>query len=275
MSGGRERQRHVRLLAGLEDDAEILDEDGHGRARCIVAGQNVRHAVLEHPRRAGAIADHFVEHLGIGADLDAESHRLGRRRDMHAGQQLVDHLDRGAGARRVAQSIDLLRHRFQHRLAAVEGCGRTGRHDRQFTGGGLGRATGNGRIEQHDIAAGQSLPECLGVVGRHGAAKHDDAARAHRLHGAVISEQHLLGLIGVDDRHEDDAAGCAKLARTAEAGGALVRQLLHGRRTHVVHANSMSGARQRPGHAAAHCSETDDANEVLHGALQACCSGWL
>ncbi len=86
---GREGQRELVALAGFQHDTEIFDEDVHCRAWRVIAIEDVRHAVLEHPGRAGAVRDHFVEHAGIGTGLDAQSHRLCGGRDMHARQQLL------------------------------------------------------------------------------------------------------------------------------------------------------------------------------------------
>src|SRR5581483_9251631 len=75
--GGGQRQGKRRSLACLQHDPQVLDEDVHRRARQVVAGDDVRRPVLEHPRVAGAVGDHVVEHLRVGAGLDAERHRLG------------------------------------------------------------------------------------------------------------------------------------------------------------------------------------------------------
>ena len=59
--------------------------------RGIIAGNNMRAAVLKHPRRAGAFADHLMELLQINSDLGTQCHGLGGRGNMHTRQQLIDH----------------------------------------------------------------------------------------------------------------------------------------------------------------------------------------
>ena len=58
----------------------------------------MRHPVLPHPRTAGRRTYDFEQRLRIGAGADAECQRLGGGGDMHAGEQLVDHLHGAADA---------------------------------------------------------------------------------------------------------------------------------------------------------------------------------
>ena len=50
-SGGQ-RQRKRQLSRSVQHDAQVFDEDVDGRQRLVIAGQDVRHAVGEHPARA-------------------------------------------------------------------------------------------------------------------------------------------------------------------------------------------------------------------------------
>ena len=103
----RERQRKLAGARRVEHQAEVLDEDVDRRQRRVVAGQHVRHAVLEHPAVAGAVRDDLVQRRGVDAFAQAQRHRLGGGGDVHAGQQLVDDLHLAAGAGAVAEPVDL------------------------------------------------------------------------------------------------------------------------------------------------------------------------
>src|SRR3546814_5528146 len=61
--GCGERQREGEALAGLQHDAEVLDEDVDGALRGVIAVEDVRYPVVEHPRGAGRVGDHLVQRL--------------------------------------------------------------------------------------------------------------------------------------------------------------------------------------------------------------------
>src|SRR3546814_14718424 len=98
-----------------------LDEDVDGALRGVIAVEDVRYPVVEHPRGAGRVGDHLVQRLRIDAGADTEGHRLGRGGDVHAGEELVDGLHRRADAM-PPQKIKALRenaHMTQAVFAAV------------------------------------------------------------------------------------------------------------------------------------------------------------
>ncbi len=121
MRRGGERQREGEAARLVEHDAEILDKDVHRRERRIIAFQNMRHPVLPHPGAAGRARDDVKQRLWVGAGANAERQRLGGDGDMNAGEELVHHLDRAAGAMRRAQSPDFSGDRGEHRLGLGEG----------------------------------------------------------------------------------------------------------------------------------------------------------
>ena len=130
--GGRERQREFRGACGIEHQPEVLHEDVDRRQRRVVAREHMRHAVLEHPAVAGAVRDDVVQVLGIDTFADAERHCFRRRRDVHAGKQLVDDLDLAAVARAVAQLVDLRRHVGEQAARFRVGLGPAGAHHRHL-----------------------------------------------------------------------------------------------------------------------------------------------
>ncbi|KAG1391958.1 hypothetical protein G6F59_014746 [Rhizopus arrhizus] len=144
MRGRCQRQRELGVPGGVQHQPQVLDEDVPGGQRRVVARQHMRHAVLEHPAVARAVRDDLVQGVRVHAFAQAQRHRLGGGRDVHASQQLVDDLDLAARTGAVAQALDLAGHRFQHRAAGRVGGGATGGHHRHLAGSGLGRAPGGG-----------------------------------------------------------------------------------------------------------------------------------
>ena len=182
----RERQRKLGRARGVEDEAEVLDEDVDRRERRVVAGEHVRHAVLEHPAVAGAVRDDLVERRRVDAFAQAERHRLGGGGDVHAGEELVDDLHLAAVAGAVAEPVDLGGHRVQERLGhrPRRVAGRA--HHRHLARRRLGGAARDRRIDveqAHRLEAALERDRDVRVDGR---AHHEDAARPHRRGGAAV-----------------------------------------------------------------------------------------
>src|SRR5258708_30706758 len=78
-----------------------------------VAVEHMRHAVLEHPGIAGGRRDHFIDLPDIEALPGGKGDRFRGGGDMHAGEQLVDHLERGALTCGIAEFVEFCRHRIQ------------------------------------------------------------------------------------------------------------------------------------------------------------------
>ena len=93
MGSGRQRGREVHRFRGVEHDSQILDENADRGQRRVVAFENMRHAVLEHPGRTGTVGDDFIQRARISTAANAQCDRLACRGDVHAGKQLIDHLD--------------------------------------------------------------------------------------------------------------------------------------------------------------------------------------
>ncbi len=124
----------------IEHDAQVFHKNIHGRQRRVVTLQDVRHAVLKHPGTAGAVRNDFVQGIRIAAGTQAQRHRFGGGGDVHAGQQLVDHLDLRALPRLLAQTVQFGADGIENAGADVKRIGRAGRHHRHFAGSRLGRA---------------------------------------------------------------------------------------------------------------------------------------
>ncbi|KAG1481035.1 hypothetical protein G6F54_013766 [Rhizopus delemar] len=153
----------------------------------------MRHAVLEHPAVARAVRDDLVQGVRVHAFAQAQRHRLGGGRDVHASQQLVGDLDLAARTGAVAQAIDLAGHRFQHRAAGLVGGGATGGHHRHLAGSGLGRATGDGRVQVQHALLGQPRFLRDGPAGINGRAHHEHGAGAQGGGDAAFAIQHGFG----------------------------------------------------------------------------------
>ena len=177
---------------------------------------------------------------------------------MHAGEELVDHLDLRALARPIAQAVDLGRNRREHVLARSERRRGARGHDRHLARRRLGGAAGDRRVEHEEAAPGEPLAEALGEVGRRGDAQDHDATGGHRGRGAVRAEQHAFGLLGVDDEDRDDAGLRTELrrarARNAAGGGKGVERVA----SHIAGGGGETRPQQRARSAHAHRAESDD-----------------
>ena len=102
------------------------------RCAARIAVEHVRHAVLEHPGIAGRRRDHLVDLSDVEALLGGERDRFRGGGDVDAGQQLVDHLERGALAGVVAELVEFCGHRIERRTGFVQGGRTAGCEDREL-----------------------------------------------------------------------------------------------------------------------------------------------
>ena len=196
----------------------------------------------------------------VAAGANAERHRLRHRRDVHAGEELVDHLYLRALSRPVPEAVDLGGDRPEHVVARGEYFRRAGGHDRHLAGRGLRCAAGNGRVEEPDPPLGEPRAEPLDVIRRRSHAHDHDASPRHRAGRPVPTEQHALGLIGVHDEDRDRLAFrpelCRTRARGAARGGEGVERLF----SDVAGMSRKALAQERARGAHSHRAEADDAD---------------
>src|SRR5580692_3205405 len=96
--GSRDGSRKRRGARHVRDDAEILGEDRDGALRRVVIVEDVRDAVLEHPRVSSRSGDDFIDLREVEPELLGEGDRFASGGDMHAREKLVDHFEGGARA---------------------------------------------------------------------------------------------------------------------------------------------------------------------------------
>ena len=226
------------------------------------------HAVLEHPAIAGGVGDDVIHQVERDAGAGGERHRLRPRRDMHAGQQLVDDLHRGAEAGALADLIDLAGDRIEHRAQPVEGGAGAGGHHRHLAGGGLGGAAGDRGIQHQQAARLQLARDLLRIGHRDGGGDHDPRARAQPAGQPVLAEQHGAALRGIDQQQQHGVEPVGELRRAGgDAGGAGLAQRLARRRVQVGAIGLKPRGDAGAGRPHAHGAKADntDAIAVAHG----------
>ena len=171
---------------------------------------------------------------------------------MHARQQLVDDLDRGALPDVGPDAIGLGGHRFQHRGQRVEGRIGARSHHGHRPLRGLGGPARHRRVQHQDAARGQIGAKGARIIRRLGAADHDRAAGCDAVGHAPLPQDHLTRLRAVHHQHDHRVEIAAK-ARDAirHALGPLGRKGVAAPRIQVDAAGGQSGtqAGQRRPHA--------------------------
>ncbi|MGY2844684.1 hypothetical protein ACVMDN_001938 [Bradyrhizobium sp. USDA 4510] len=206
---------------------EVLHKNFDGAARRIVAVEHMRHAVLEHPGIAGGGGDHLIDLADVEPLLGGEGDRLGGGRDMHAGQQLVDHLERGALPRGIAELVELCRHRIQRRPRLRKCRGAAGGENRQFALRRALRAAGDRGIEIVPAGRLELLCEAPRDIRVHGRRGDEDRVLGQGLGDAVLAEQDPFSLRRVDDDADDNVGIPGRLGRRLGALAAVGDEARH------------------------------------------------
>ena len=178
-----------------------------------------------------------------------EGDRLAGGGDVHAGEQLVDDLERGADAGLVTEPIDGLGDGGEHRLGRGEGVGAARGHDGQLAAGRPRRAAAHRRVEIVEAGLAAPLGEASGVGGGHRRRGQHDAAVPHGRDGAaarLAAEQDGFGLRRVDDDHDDDARHPGPLPPHLRAGAPPTSaNLAQRRRIWIVAGDGAAGTQKR------------------------------
>ena len=208
------------------------------------------------------LRDHLVERLRVDALAHAERHRLGGGGDVHAGEQLVDDLDLGAGAGAVAEPVDLARPSRPARP-------RTWRRPRGAPEAiivisparRLGGAAGHRRVDIQQPALGQPRARARSAQSGSTVAHSDEhAARAHaprpRRRSPNSTSSVCAALTTSDTTTSQAAASSAGVAQAMppSAANAASTSRAHRRR------GCETGAQQRARHAHAHRAQADHAD---------------
>ena len=258
MGGVGERGRCAGALGDGAGDRQVLGQDPRRGARREIARQRARYAIGEDPARAAARVDHLrrggrVESQGVG-----ERQRLACRREIGAGEQVVDDLCRGRVAGPLGDDVPARRDRGDDRRQRGERRFGSGQHHRHRSVGGLRRPAGDRRVDDDEAAPGRARDEAAHE--RRVERRRDE----HRRSGAgggdsVGREQHVVDLAVVDDDDEHHAGvSCdrrgARQHPRADRGRPRV-----GIRPQVPRDRVEAGPHQRSGHAQTHRAGADDA----------------
>jgi hypothetical protein len=176
---------------------------------------------------------------------------------MHAGEQLVDHLEGGALPCGIAELIELCRHRIERRPCFRERRRRARSEDRQLALRGALRAAGDRRVQIMAASCFELLGQTPRDIRIHGRGRNKDSALGQRFRDTARTKQNGLGLRGID-HHANDNVGIlggfrrclgALAAIGDEAGDAVGRDVAAG--------HFKAGAAQRGRHAHAHRAQPD------------------
>ena len=230
----------------------------------------MRHAVLEHPAVARAVRDDLVQRGRVHAFAQPQRHGLGGGRDVHASQELVDDLHLAAGARAIAQAVDLGGHGVERRAAAGVGLGAAGGHHRHLAAGGLGGAAADGRVQHPQAQRLEPRLQRDGPVGVDSAAHHEGAAGLQRRGHAAAAEEHVLGLRGIDHHAHHHVAGGREFGCAGTRGAAVAGEAFGGPGAHVEDVRRQARPAQRRGHARAHGPKADEPDAGRGGGRGGC-----
>jgi hypothetical protein len=93
---GCQRQSHLAGASGIQHEVEVLDKDVDGAGHHAVVLNHAWAAVLQHPARSGRASQDLERPGGVDTGLLRERETLRGDRNVHAREQLIDNLHRGA-----------------------------------------------------------------------------------------------------------------------------------------------------------------------------------
>ena len=262
---GRRQRRGLAVQSPLvEHDAEILDENVHRARHRRVVMHHLRPAIAPHPGVAGGNGDDLVHGLQRQPRSLGDVHRFRGRRDVHAAQELVDHLRRRAQAGLLTHMEDALGGGLQHRQRALQVGLRAGTHDRQRRVARANHAARDRRVEHRQAAVGQACRQARRLGRWLGACSHDERVPRQRFFGATpaigIAEQHAFGLIAVHDHQPQQVNVSRHVGQRLgdfAARGSQIRQRL---RLQVEAAHRVARLDDVGRHGLTHRAQTNDAD---------------
>jgi hypothetical protein len=242
----RARQGQVQiLLVQLDAKARLECALDHALAMHFenAAGRETTHQRLAHTRR-------------VGTGLGGEQQRFGHGFDVQRDDDLVGHL-RGLAVAIAADERDVLAHRLEQRLHALEGGFITADHDRQRGVLRADLATGHWRVEVSAADGGDARGEVLGGDRRDRTHVHHHLAIGETRRNALLAEQHLLHVGRVGQHQEDDVGTLGDAARARAVRGARcgnVSRYLAAR----VHEDLVACGDEVAAHRPAHDAQADE-----------------
>ena len=190
----RERRWKSQPTRRVEDERHVLDEDVDRRCDVVELARNhARPAVGQHPGAGGATAENFERQVERQALALCERQRFTCSRQVHAAEQLVQHLHLSAGACG-AQVVDAGTEGLEHRARLIEGLARARTHDGERSPRGADRAPCDRRIHQQNRMLGEARCELAHIARVHRAAGDEHGAGRQLAHQSGVAKQHGLGL---------------------------------------------------------------------------------
>jgi hypothetical protein len=169
---------NLSCACGVQHDAQVLDEDVDRRQRRVVAGQDVRHAVLEHPAVAGELVITSYSCAGSAPARMPRAMASQAAAMCTPASSWLTIFTVAAGAGAVAQAVDLAGHGIQQPACGGKGLGPARGHHRHLAVGGLGGAAGqSARRHQMQALAVQALLQRGRPVRVDGGAHHEPRCR--------------------------------------------------------------------------------------------------
>jgi len=136
-------------------------------------------------------------------------------------------------------------------------------HQAHRSGPRARRATRHRRVDGVDRGRGEARSDRLGARRRDRRAEDDAAAGAHRRGDAVVAEQDVLALRGVDDGDDDDLGAARELGWRCSAQRARLDRERLARRIDVANVDLGAAIAQAKRHRQAHVADADDADRAL------------
>jgi len=176
---------------------------------------------------------------------------------MHAGEQLVDHLEGGALARLVAELVELGRHRIERGPRLSERRRAPGGENGQRSLRGALRPAADRRIEIEATLGLEPLCQTTGHSRIHGGGGDEDGPLGHGLRDPLLAEQDGLGLSRIDHHRDDHIGANHGLSRCGRAAPTLGHEPLDGGGADVAARDLETRALERERRAETHRAQAD------------------
>ena len=177
---------------------------------------------------------------------------------MHARQQLVDHLERGALARGIAEFIELCRHRIERGPRPGESGGTAGGENGQFALRRALCAAGDRCVEVMPARRLQLAGEPPRDIRVHGRRRDEHRILGQGFGNPIPAEQNGFGLGGIDDHADDDIGLPCGFRRRLGARSPVSDKTRNRIRRYIAAGDGKTRAPQRGRHAKAHRAEPND-----------------
>src|ERR1019366_9882732 len=120
-------------------------------------------------------------------------------------------------------------------------------------------AAGDRRIDIHQAPAFEAAAKVSRECGRDGGTRDDDRTGIHALRQTAGAEDHLFGLLRIDNEDYDGAGAATCFTRATGSNAAELLELPARFRANIVAGYKKARAQQRSGYTHAHRTEADHA----------------